>query len=654
MSAKCTILLLASLILNGTQADAEPVGVVSHVKVVCNHVPDVSTLDAWKKVFIRQRMTDQEKALAAWRTTVMFQHQDAPPCEYLQNEEVVQDPIKIFNVYGYSFCSVASCDVAALARHAGLKVRGWGINGHSVPEVYWDGAWHMLDASLINYFPKEDGSPAGVEEIFAAVKQWYDEHPGYQGSDAKLRAYQSADGWTGWKRGPSLLTRSPFFDAGGWWPAKTHGWYAAMQEYDGTYGKNRKPFLYEYGYSQGYQVNIQLRPGEKLTRNWSNKGLHVNGKDGAAPGCLAMKTGADSLVYTPGYGDLAPGRVGNGVLEYDVPLADGAYRRAVLLAQNLDEKAVRVQDAAQPGAMILRMPSSYVYLTGKLMLMAAVGNGGSIAVSFSDNNGLDWKPLARISTAGSQQLDLTERVLRRYDYHLKFEFHGQGTGLDSLKIVHDIQHSQRPLPALAEGSNTITFSAGPPEGTVTVEGAVNPAAKGKQLHYTDFHPEVSGFEPNLFIGPTGKGFITFPVSTPGDLVRLRFGAHYRARDAQDGLDYQVSLDQGKTWRTADRAAGPTAGDCKYIVVGDVPPGLRQALVRFAGTSRNATGIFNFRIDADYREPHGGFRPVKVTYTWQENRQDKQHVHMARTPGETYTITCRVKPLMKAIALELAE
>src|SRR3982750_4464095 len=110
-----------------------------------------------------------------------------------------------------------------------------------------------------------------------------------------------------------------------------------MQEYDGTYNQKQKPYLYEYGYSQGYQVNVQLRPGERLTRNWSNKGLHVNGKDGA-PGCLKMNTGADALVYTPKFGDLAPGRVGNGTLEYDVPLAGAAYRDAALAAENLREE----------------------------------------------------------------------------------------------------------------------------------------------------------------------------------------------------------------------------------------------------------------------------------------------------------------------------
>jgi hypothetical protein len=650
--------LLAAALL-GVAAGVSPAGerpaVVCRIQVMSDKVPDVSSLDAWQQSFLKPGMSDKEKALAAWRTVVAFQHQDAPPLEFLQHEQTVLDPIKVFNVYGYGFCSMASAEVAALARHAGLKARGWGINAHSVPEVYYDGAWHLLDGSLISYFPKTDGSLAGVEEIVTAIKEWHAKNPGYQGNDAKLRAFQQADDWTGWKRGPELLARSPLYDAGGFWPAKTHGWYATMQEYDGTLGKGEgKPFLYEYGYSQGYRVDIRLRPGERLTRNWGNKGLHVSMKTGEAPGCLTGKTGTHALVYTPDYGDLAPGRIGNGVHEYAPPLADGAYRDAAFAADNLQEKALRAADPAKPGVFVVRMPSSYVYLTGRLTFTAAAGDGGSIVVSFSDNNGLDWKEIAKSTTAGEEQVNLGPLVMRRYDYRLKFELRGKETGLDSLKIVHDIQHSQRPLPALGDGDNTITFRAGPAEGTISVEGATNLGVKGKQLVYTDFHPTVEGMEKNLFVGSSGTGSIAFPVETPGDMVRLRLGTHYRARDAKDGIDYQVSFDGGKSWMTVERAAGPTAGDCKYVTFADVPAGTRTAQVRFAATNRNATGIFNFRIDADYQEPRGGFRPVRVNYVWEENGTRKEDVHIARKPAETYTIRCAAKPVMKSITLDLAD
>lgn len=238
------------------EAGPGSVGIVSHVKVLSDKVRDVSSMEAWKRSFIKDGATDREKAQAVFRSVVMFRYQDAPPIEFL-HEGCVHDPIKTFNVYGYGMCCCASSNVEALARYAGLDARGWAINAHSVPEVFYENAWHMLDTSLVNYFPKPDGQIASVAEIAAAVKGWYEKHPEYRKNDAKLREFHQSGGWMGWKQGPELLTKSPFFDWSGWWPAKTHGWYATMQEYDGSGGT---PFIYEYGYSQGYEVNIQLRP----------------------------------------------------------------------------------------------------------------------------------------------------------------------------------------------------------------------------------------------------------------------------------------------------------------------------------------------------------------------------------------------------------
>ena len=62
---------------------------------------------------------------------------------------------------------------------------------------------------------------------------------------------------------------------------------------------------------------------------------------------------------------------------------------------------------------------------------------------------------------------------------------------------------------------------------------------------------------------------------------------------------------------------------------------------------------DFRIDADYEEPHGGFRPVKVTYTWEEDGRPMRDVHVASKPDESYRILCTARPVMKSITLELA-
>jgi hypothetical protein len=652
----CLFALAAASVFAEMPKPAPQPGVVSHVKVLSDKVEDVSSMDAWKKSFIKDGMSNDEKGKAIWTSVVKFRHQDSVPVELLQDGGIM-DAIKMFNVYGYNICYQESAHIMALARYIGMPARGWAINHHSVPEVFWDNSWHLLDASLLNYFPKADGKIAGVEEIMAGVKEWYDKNPGYFGDGKKLGAFMSNGGW---RKGPEILSRCPFYNDNGWLPAKTHSWQATMWEYDGTDGGKGKPCLYDYGYSQGYEVNIQLRPGERLTRNWSNKGLHINMEgDGGPPGCINAKTGEPALAYSVNtFGDLAPGRVGNGSLEYNVPLKSGEFRSAALAVENLagvDEDhaapAVHVKDPNQPATLIIRMPSSYVYLSGSVALKTAVGSGGEMSVFLSDNNGLDWKEIQKYTASGNEKLDLKKFVFRRYDYRLKIVMKGAGTGLDELVITHDIQHSQRPLAALAQGSNTITFSTGPQTGTITLEGSVHPETAPKQLIATDFHPELVNVNAAL-LQVNGKGTVTFPVSTPGDMKALRFGCNYRARDKADAWEYQVSLDGGKTFKTLDRAAGPTNGDSKYIAFSDIPAGTHSALVRFAGTAAVTTCMFGFRIDADYVEPNGGFRPVKITYVWDEDGKEKQSVHVAKSEQDAYKIDCASKPLMKSIKLEL--
>jgi hypothetical protein len=561
-------------------------------------------------------------------------------------------PIKIFNVYGYAMCNTASSDLESLGRFAGFKARGRIINSHSVAELNWDNEWHLLDGSLICYFPKPDGKIASVNEIIDGVAAWYEKNPEFRKNNDKLYQFMRA----GWRRGPEILNNSKAYDEIGWLPAATHGWYSTMQEYDVA-----KDQVYEYGCAAGYQVNIQLRKGERLTRNWFNKGLHVNMKGGGGePGCLKQQVGKDNLRYMPGFGDLAPGRIGNGTLEYDVPLASGEFRRGALAAENLSCKsegaavAVQVKDAGKPGELTIRMPSSYVYVGGKLDFDAAVSGGGSITVSFTDNHGNSWKELGKITSSGPQSIDLTDHVWRRYEYRVRFELNGAGTGLNALKFTNDIQHSQRPLPAFDKGSNTLSFSSGPAEGTVSLEGSCDPAMKGKQIVMDDYKPAVAGLNPpGFWVGDTGQGSVTFPLETPGELTRLRFGVHYRVRDARDAWDVQVSYD-GEKFESIHKIAGPTGGESTYFGFDKVAAGKKKVWVRFNGTSRNATGMLSLRIDADYKEPFGGFAPIKVTYKWQEGGKDMEKTFTAAKPEETWKVDCAEKPLMKTIVLERAE
>jgi hypothetical protein len=643
---------------------------VCNIKVLSDKVPDVSSLEAWKKSFIKDGMTNQEKALAIWKSVVMFQYQDSPPVEYLQHEDLVYDPIKMFNVYGYGMCSPHSAHMEALARYIGFQARGWGINHHSVNEFFYDNAWHHFDSSVIDYFLKDDGTVAGVKDVFKSIADWYKEHPEFTGlsekeRDQKLRAFEKTDGRQGWKlHGPKLIASAPTIDKRGWWPAGTHGWYATMQDFDGTAGPNQKAFLYEYLASQGYQLNVQLRPGEKLTRNWSNEGKHINDK--GTPDAMKDKehflANAEKFMdnLEPRYPNLTNGRIGNGLYEYKVPLASGAFKAGALEVSNLVSKsqdttgaAVHVQDASKPGVLVIRMPSSYVYLDGSLTANAVIGDNGQIDVELSDNNGLDWKPVGKITSAGEEKLDLTSLIRRRYDYRLRFTLKGKGTGMEALTISNDIQHSQRPLPALDKGPNHITFSAGPQESTITVEANNSLKHEGKQLTYKDFHVQLANMADNLSI-KGNEGSMTVPITVPGDLTRVRLSACYRTFGPKAHWDFEVSFDDGNTWKKAGEGPAQDHGRTAYVTYSDVPADAHTALVRYNGYGPEANMLGSFRVDADYKAANLGFSPVKVTYLWEENGVEKKNEHVAKSADDAYTINCESKPKMKSITLEVAE
>jgi hypothetical protein len=438
-----------------------------------------------------------------------------------------------------------------------------------------------------------------------------------------------------------------------------------MQEYDWS---DEKATVFDYGGMLGYRLNLQLRPGERIARNWFDLGDHINKPEGD-PGILGNQRSV--LALQTKLGDLAPGRVGNGTHDYDVPLSSRDLPAACLRYDGLQVGKMPIlttADGNRPGVLEIRMPSSYVYLGGAVELLPMVGAQGKVVVAISRNHGLDWEDVATYDppapeAAGQppapQTIDLTGRIRHQYDYRLRFTLTGAGTGLETLRIRQRIQHSQAPLPALAAGENKIAFSAAPAEGTVTYEGNLDPEAARQhgQLAFTDYHPALDGLSPKLLrVGDTGSGTATLRLAAPGDLTAVRLCLHYRARDknGRDGFAAELSFDNGGSWKPMGKFDKGQPATMRYLTFTDIPAGTRAALLRLNGYQNNTACIFNLRLDADYAEPYGGFRPVKITYLWQENGAAKQDVHVAKSPEEAYTIACAAAPLMKSIVLELAD
>ena len=100
--------------------------------------------------------------------------------------------------------------------------------------------------------------------------------------------------------------------------------------------------------------------------------------------------------------------------------------------------------------------------------------------------------------------------------------------------------------------------------------------------------------------------------------------------------------------------GGMKGASRYLIITNVPAHTKSAQIRLAGTQTNTTLIFDLRIDVDYNEPAGGFKPVKITYNWDESGAAKSDVHVAKSESDNWSINCGKGAQVKSFTMELAE
>ncbi|NQT21319.1 MAG: hypothetical protein HQ592_16555 [Planctomycetes bacterium] len=632
--------------LSGGQAPAR----AHNIKVLSDKVRDVSTLEAALASVIEPEMSNEEKAIAIWWLVVAFRHQDSPPDEMLSLQSYTSDAVKIFNAYGYTFCSSTASVVVELAGLVpGFEGRTISVVGHVLSEIRYDGSWHAFDASLICHFRNEDGSVASVLQIIDAVQTWMQDHPDQAGQDYPLRNLPK-DQW------PPMFGNSPFFDENGWLPANTHaidGEWGIIVKYSGDgYIDDFEPSA-----PRGHQCLTTLRKNESLARQWSNQGKFVN-MDGtrSQPMCLALDMDNYWMRYARDYGDRNNGRVGSGLLIYEPDFSDGSYRDGMELEENLtwstdaQRPGLKLIDEARPGVVVLKMQCPYPFLEGSISGRLA---GGQLAVSYSTNNGLDFAPLSTITTAGEFSIPLGAEIIRRYCYHLRLELSGADARLEGLRIESEVQCSQRALPTLARGDNTITVTAGPPVSTVTLEGRLATDAVPRNALYSDFHPTVENLQVPAGAEPTSlgtPGTLTFPVQCPGDIRKIRFGGQTRAHGPQDKVRYLVSCDDGESWELVWENHESYRNLTHYVEFDAVPAGTRQVLVRYELTEEAATRLFHFRIDVDYVDGPQALHPFKVVYSWTEGGEPKWHEQVIAAVPATYHITVEGEPEMESIAL----
>jgi hypothetical protein len=261
---------------------------------------DFRSLERMVARAIEPGMSDRDKARALWWQEVQHRfHNEGDNTELL-------DPIKVFNVYGYNTCGNDSICLAGQWRKAGLKVAPARLVGHCVTQVFYDGAWHLMDGDMhAIYLLRDNETVAGEQDVV---------------------------------RDHDLVRRT-----------HTHG----ILEPDRRAGDERESSLYVFEgtvngdrNSAGAPLNMTLRPGEAIVWRWGHR---------------------EPLRYHGPRPPKFPERVCNGLWEYRPDFTHAVWRRGATAVESIREDPDGlVVEEGKTGTIVWTMRSPYVFVGGRL------------------------------------------------------------------------------------------------------------------------------------------------------------------------------------------------------------------------------------------------------------------------------------------------
>jgi len=357
---------------------------------------------------------DRERAIAVWEFEKHHRfHATTGDAE-------VDDPVKVFNVYGYTLCGDDAQVIADLWRTAGFKTRRGHPTGHCTTEVFYDGDWHLLD---------------GDENIICLLR------------DNETIA-EEAD----IVRDHDLMKRTHTYGILAGHSRKTDEFSASLCTYD---GEDRTG---DWNSHLGHTMDFTLRPGEAIEWRWD----HREKAHGIWEG--------QSLLT--GWGETAWARHANGYWVYEPRLARRSFLDQLAQDENLAtfvsrSPALHPNEAGKPATAVIAMRTPYVIVGGRVKANGVRTSADDLVRLSASFDGEDWKPLAEADQTGVFELEADLDPLfptgepARYSYLLRVEMtaarSSDGVGLDSLRIENDIQMAPLSLPGLTLGENRITY-----------------------------------------------------------------------------------------------------------------------------------------------------------------------------------------------------
>lgn len=636
-----------------------------NLKVVTDAGPDYSDVGSMIHSITSNWSQPRDKCWALWHWSHVARRQTSPMI--LHGRELT-DPIRQFNDYGYTMCSTVAGVNCGVWAAMGLDVKFWDISRHTVPEVYYDGRWHMYDSSMSAIYTLCDGTTiAGVEDI------------GAQGACAA----------SGGKREPGHVARYHCLTGTG-----PDGFLTGCdtirslaEEYRCFNPGGLKYRYYFNNWDLGHRYILNLRPNEVYTRYYRR--LDADSPEAAPQGDKRPDFRADPAYYVPNEnGRRDPESVnpryhirGAGLRDWSPALTTQGLARQAYMIHGLRAAASGVEPGVEPlapgqaGEVIFKVEGANVITSLAIRGMVnrkTADDLASIAVSVS--NGRQWQEVWRAKDTGSAPIDLRliEPVNGAYEALVKITLMGSAEAsdarLESIAFQAVTQVNSKTLPRLRLGKNTVHVAAGAQtESIVLWPDLTTPDYQTYLVEQKNVvQPEQKGYRASLCAERGGQdAYMIFRVDAPRDITGLTYGGRYYNRGAEAHIDQLHSFDGGQTWIKSYSLEDTTPpwDVIHHEKVSHIPPGTKTVWFKYlwnaAGAGPDVCGPYSLRMEVNHQPPAADPKPLEVTFTWNEVREDygtiqRSHTELAKRLPCTYEINVggADHPVMESMRINL--
>ena len=629
---------------------ATAAGQVYSPKVLLAGQPDPTNLARFAQGIYQQAgaKTPRERAEAIWRY-FLTDGRFVPPgfwyhiagFAYEEPMGEVLDPLKLINSYGYGLCYQIAPVLEAVYRAGGFEdARVWFLTGHTVTEVFYDGAYHYYDSDMLGYTTVGNGPPR--KSTVASVHQIE-----LDGTimTSKLKGPREVD---------SRRVDYP------WYPADVRAGAAAGLAELFTTASDNSLFAYERA-PQAYSSDFVLRPHERMVRYFQPEQSDVF--------YLPYKFDGSNWSEFP-----------KDVPEYNVRVADGPKSEKDTRRWATGTLEYRPPISAGP-TQVVDVESPYVIIDAAFNLQLDLPSPKQqVTLETSVDGGRTWISAGRVTgphrgewttqaaTLGTSAHGRRTAVSGVYGYLLRITSNTDSPARD-LVLRTRFQLNPRTLPALASGRNELTYSAGPERRRVAV------IVPGKSAREIATHVANAGYVESGGQGywvPTGgeAEFLFELKPRPGEsIVGLDAGGRFLDLSRGIAPDKFTAEVRKVPPVSSDGAAASLAWslspegpfhtlweyDPKLVWRDGVPidrllrwpevdrhaemPAASQVYVRYRS---RGLAVDDFRLA--YQVPgasHGC--PLEITHVWLENGVEKRSVMRPPDPGAEWRYNVDTAP-----------